>query len=98
MLTGKQKRYLRGLGSTYDPVLQIGKSGITDNSVLQAQEALEARELIKVKVLNNCLDEAQAVAEILAIKTNAKLVQVIGRNFLLFKQSDKKPKIELPND
>lgn len=96
MLTGKQKRYLRGLGSTEDPVLQIGKGGITDNSILQAQDALEARELIKVRVLNNCLEEAGEVAKMMASQTNAELVQVIGRNFLLFKRSEKKPKIELP--
>lgn len=96
MLTGKQKRHLRGLGSTEEPVLQIGKGGITDNSIMQAQDALEARELIKVRVLNNCGEETEKVAEILTLETNAQLVQVIGRNFLLFKRSAKKPKIELP--
>jgi RNA-binding protein len=96
MLTGKQKRHLRGLGSTEDPVLQIGKGGISDNSVAQAQEALEARELIKVKVLRNAVEEVSEAAEALAEATNAELVQVIGRNFLLYKRSEKKPKIELP--
>ncbi len=96
MLTGKQKRYLRSLGSVQEPVLQIGKGGINENSVVQAQEALEARELIKVRVLNNCLDEPADVAAALALKSGAEVVQVIGRNFLLFKRAEKKPKIELP--
>lgn len=96
MLTGKQKRHLRSLGSTEDPVLQIGKGGLTENTVVQAREALEARELIKVRVLNNCAEETGVMAEQLAAGANAELVQVIGRNFLLFKRSEKKPKLELP--
>lgn len=96
MLTGKQKRHLRGLGSTEAPLLQIGKGGITDNTIMQALDALEARELIKVRVLSNCHEETGEIAEILAAKTKAELVQVIGRNFLLFKPSEKKPVIELP--
>lgn len=96
MLTGKQKRYLRSLGSVQEPVLQIGKGGINENSIIQAQDALEARELIKVRVLNNCLDEPVDAAAALAMKSGAEVVQVIGRNFLLFKRSEKKPKIELP--
>lgn len=96
MLTGKQKRYLRGLGSTEEPILQIGKNGINENSIIQVQEAIEARELVKVRVLKNCLDEVSEVANTLAASANAELVQVIGRNFLLYKRSEKKPKIELP--
>jgi len=96
MLTGKQKRYLRSLGSVQEPVLQIGKGGINENSVVQAQDALEARELIKVRVLNNCLEEPADAAAALAMKGGAEVVQVIGRNFLLFKRSEKKPTIELP--
>jgi RNA-binding protein len=96
MLTGKQKRHLRGLGSKEEPILQIGKNGINENCVMQAQEALLARELIKVRVLRNCLDEVSVVAESLSSSVRGELVQVIGRNFLLYKRSDKKPKIELP--
>ena len=96
MLTGKQKRHLRGLGSKEEPILQIGKNGINENCVVQAQEALSARELIKVRVLRNCLEEVSEVAESLSSSVHGELVQVIGRNFLLYKRSDKKPKIELP--
>lgn len=95
-LTGKQKRFLRSLGSTMDPVVQIGKAGVIDSVVNSTQEALDARELIKVKVLQNSPEEPRdAIAE-LAEATGAELVQVIGRNGLLFKQNPEKSKIELP--
>jgi RNA-binding protein len=96
MLTGKQKRHLRGLANTEDAILQIGKGGINDNVVQQATEALAARELIKVKVLKNAMEDVSETAQALADAAEAELVQVIGRNFLLFKRSEKKPKIELP--
>lgn len=79
------------------PILQIGKGGIIETVVSQAVEALEARELIKCRVLQNNLEEPKAVAADLAEQTQAELVQVIGRNFLLFKQSKTKPLLELPN-
>jgi RNA-binding protein len=96
MLTGKQKRHLRGLGNTEEPILQIGKSGLNENVVQQAVEALQARELIKAKVLKNSEEEVGRIAERMASATDAELVQVIGRNFLLYKRSKKHPKIELP--
>lgn len=96
MLTGKQKRFLRAMGNELEPILQIGKGGITDNVVMQADEALEARELIKGRVLQNCLEDPQVVAEELAERTGAELVQVIGRNFLLYRRAQEKPKIQLP--
>lgn len=96
MLTGKQKRYLRAMGNEMDPILQVGKGGITENVVTQADGALEARELIKGRVLQNCLEEPKGVAADLAEQTGSELVQVIGRNFLLFRQSKDKPIIVLP--
>lgn len=96
MLTGKQKRYLRSLGNEMTPILQIGKGGISETVITQTEETLEARELVKGRVLPNCLEDVKIVAEELAEKTNAELVQVIGRNFLLYRESQKKPMIELP--
>lgn len=95
-LSGKQKRFLRGLGSTIDPIIQVGKGGIVPGVIQQADEALEARELVKVRVLNNCLDDAKAVAGELSKHSQAALVQVIGRTFLLYRPSAKNPQIELP--
>lgn len=96
VLTGKQKRYLRAMGNEMDPLLQIGKEGVSEAVVMAAHEALEARELIKGRVLQNCLEEPKAAAESLASRTGAELVQVIGRNFLLYRESKTKPNIFLP--
>jgi RNA-binding protein len=99
ILTGKQKSYLRSLGSTMDPVVQIGKTGISDTLLDSTKQALVARELIKVKVLQNCADEPKEILAELASVAHAELVQVIGRNGLLYKRNrdpEKKKKIELP--
>ena len=96
MLTGKQKKFLRSMGNEMEPILMIGKEEITENVIKQAVDALEARELIKCRVLQNCADVPQNIAAQLAEKVNAELVQVIGRNFLLYKKSEDKPRIELP--
>jgi len=97
VLTGKQKRYLRAMGNEMVPILQVGKSGVTDTVVTQTNEAIEARELIKGRVLQNCLEDPENVAAELAEQTGSELVQVIGRNFLLFKPSKDKPVIVLPD-
>lgn len=96
MLTGKQKRYLRAMGNEMEPILMIGKGGITESVCTQASEALEANELIKGRVLPNLVEAPKAVAEELAKRVGAELVQVIGRNFLLYRASEKKPQIVLP--
>lgn len=96
MLTGKQRRFLRAIGTGLDPIIQVGKSGINDSVVMQLNEALEARELVKVRALTNCALEPKEVGEALEEATGADLVQVIGRNMLFFKRSQKKPSIELP--
>jgi len=96
VLTGKQKGYLRSMGNEMDPILQVGKGGIVETVVTQTDGALEARELIKCRVLQNNSEEPKAVAAELAEKTGAELVQVIGRNFLLFRASKDKPVIDLP--
>lgn len=96
MLTGKQRRFLRAMGNKIEPIFQVGKTGINDNMIKLIDDALEARELIKVRVLQNCLEETKEVATEIADRTNADLVQVIGRNLILFRRSTKKPKIDLP--
>ncbi|WP_371368612.1 RNA-binding protein [Sporomusa rhizae] len=95
-LTGKQKRFLRAMGSTLDPVVQIGKSGVIDTVIESAEQVLVARELIKVRVLQNSPEEPKEAIASLARATEAELVQVIGRNGLLYKRNEEKPKIELP--
>ena len=95
-LTGKQKRFLRSLGMTLAPIVPIGKEGITPAVVNSADEAIEKRELIKVRVLQNCPEDIEVAITTLAERTNCDLVQVIGRNGLLWRRNFKKPKIELP--
>lgn len=95
-LTGKQKSFLRSMGMTMDPIVNIGKEGVTPTVVTAAQEVIKKRELIKVRVLQNCFEEPRDAIETLADRSNANLVQVIGRNGLLFRRNFDKPKIELP--
>ena len=96
-LTSKQRAQLRGLASTMDTILHVGKDGISDNLVKQADDALEARELIKGRVLENSMLTAREAAEELAVAARCEVVQVIGSKFVLYRmQHDKsKRKIEL---
>ena len=93
-LTGKQKRFLRSMGMTIDPVVNMGKEGVTPTVVQAALEAIKKRELIKVRVLQNCFEEPEDAITTLAERCNADLV--IGRNGLLFRRNFDKPKIQLP--
>ena len=95
-LTGKQKRFLRSMGMTIDPVVNMGKEGVTPTVVQAALEAIKKRELIKVRVLQNCFEEPKDAITTLAERCTADLVQVIGRNGLLFRRNFDKPKIQLP--
>jgi RNA-binding protein len=96
MLTGKQKRFLRSKAHHIHPIFQVGKGGVNENMVKQVEEALEARELIKVSVLQNCEDNKQTVADELSNGTKAELVQVIGSTIVLYKESINQKRIELP--
>lgn len=92
-LTSKQRAQLRGLANNLDTILQIGKDGIGENLIRQTDDALEARELIKGRVLNNNLEyDARLAAEELARATRSEVVQVIGTKFVLYRESHSKPK------
>ena len=97
-MTSKQRSYLKGLAMTTEPIFQIGKSSITPEITAAIAEALEARELIKITVLKNCLDDGNAIAATLAERTHSEVVQVIGRTIVLYKpaKEEKKRKIVLP--
>lgn len=94
MLTSKQRAYLRGIASTYDTILQVGKGGISDNLIKQVNDALRVRELIKLKTLDNCEYTSREVAELLSKATDSEVVQVIGSKLVLFKRNPKEPVIE----
>ena len=100
-LTSKQRAQLRGMASTLDTIVHVGKDGIGENLIKQVNDALEARELIKGRVLENSLMSAREAAEALAPLTRSEVVQVIGTKFVLYRPShrkDKKDKIVLVED
>lgn len=94
-LTSKQRAQLKGLAMTQDTIVQIGKGGIGENTVVEVNNALAARELIKGRVLENSLLSAREAAEELASLCSAEVVQTIGSKFVLFKRNIREPKIEL---
>lgn len=95
MLTSKQRAQLRGLASTEDTIVHIGKGGITENIIIQMNDALKARELVKGRVLESSLLTVQEACDRLAATCRAEPVQVIGSKFVLYKRNEQKPKIEL---
>lgn len=97
-MTTKQRAYLKGLAMTMDSIFQIGKSSVTPELTAAIAEALEARELIKISVLKNCMDDGRSIAEVLAERTHSEVVQVIGKKIVLYKQAKDpaKRKITLP--
>ena len=95
MLTSKQIAYLRGLASNEDTIMQIGKGGISENLIKTVSDALEARELIKLKVLENSEESPRSAAEALAQATDSEVVTVIGTKFVLYRESENNKKIEL---
>lgn len=95
MLTSKQRAQLKGIAAGLDTIVQIGKSGITENVVSQVSGALDAREIIKGRVLENSLLTAREACDSLSEACGAEQVQVIGSKFVLYKRNTKEPKIEL---
>ncbi len=96
-MTSKQRSYLKGLAMNLDTIFQIGKASLTPEFTKGIEEALAARELIKITVLKNCLDEPGQIAAMLAERVHAEVVQVIGRKIVLYRESKENKKIELPN-
>lgn len=94
-INGKQKRFLRGLGHHLDPIIMLGKAGLSESIVDKTSEALDAHELIKLKVQDGCDIDRKVIADQLAKVTHAQLVQVLGRTFLLYRKSEES-KITLP--
>lgn len=96
-ITSKQRAYLKSLAMKLDPILSVGKESVTPEFTQAVSEALEARELIKLNVLKNCMDDPKEIAQVTADRTRSVVVQVIGRKIVLYKEGkDDKKKIELP--
>ena len=96
MLTSKQRAYLRSLAQSLSPIFQVGKGGVSEEMCLQINNALQARELIKLSVLDNSGYTAKEAAEEIAEAISCDVVACIGSKFVLYKESEKKKKIELP--
>lgn len=96
MITTKQRAYLRGLANNISPIFQIGKNGVEENFLIQVAQALEARELIKIKVLENSGLETRETSDMICKALKCEGVQAIGSKITLYKKSKNKPKIELP--
>lgn len=96
MLTGKQKRFLRSKAHHVKALFQIGKQGLTENFIEQLSELLEKRELVKIHVLQNCMEDKHVLAEELSTKTNAHIVQIIGNQIVLYKRSEENQRLTLP--
>lgn len=95
-MTSKQRAYLRGLANGLDPIFQIGKTGLSDNLLKQLSDALEARELIKISVLETAPDTAKDLAIEISENIDCIVVQVIGSKITLFRQKKKDSRYELP--
>ena len=95
-MTSKQRAYLKSLAMKMDPIMQIGKATVTPELTNSVEQALEARELIKISVLKNCVADPTDIAALLAERTRAEVVQVIGKKLVLYRESKTKKKIELP--
>lgn len=95
-MTSKQRAYLKGLAMNINPVINVGKSSLTPEVTAAVQEALEKRELIKISVLKNCMDDPNEIARIMAERTHSQVVQVIGKKIVLYKKAKKDSKIVLP--
>ena len=95
-MTSKQRAYLKGLAMNIEPVFQIGKYGLTPEVTEAVRETFNTRELVKIGVLKNCMEDPKQMADMLADRTGAQVVQVIGKKIVLYKESKNHKKIELP--
>ena len=91
-MTTKQRAYLKGLAMNIDPIFQIGKASLTPEFTASIHEVLEARELIKISVLKNCMDDPKELAQTLAERTRSEVVQVIGKKIVLYREAEDKQK------
>lgn len=95
-MTSKQRAYLKSLAMKQEPIFQIGKASLTPEVTQAVAEALAARELVKISVLQNCMDDPREIADALAERTRSQVVQVIGKKIVLYKEGKEDKKIFLP--
>ncbi|MCI5918311.1 MAG: ribosome assembly RNA-binding protein YhbY [Roseburia sp.] len=95
-MTSKQRAYLSSQANSMDPIFQIGKASLTPEIITALDEAIEKRELIKIAVLKNCIDDPKEIATVIAERTRSEVVKVIGKKIILFRQAKKNSKFDLP--
>ena len=95
-MTSKQRAYLKSLANDLNPIFQVGKASLTPEVTEAVSEAFGTRELLKIAVLKNCMDDPKEIASIIAERTHSQVVQVIGKKIILYKPDTKDPKIILP--
>jgi len=96
-MTSKQRAYLMSQASNLDPIFQIGKASLTPEIITALDEALEKRELIKVSVLKNCIDDPREIAAVIGERTRSEVIKVIGKKMIFFRQAKKNSKYNLPD-
>ncbi|MDD2968744.1 MAG: ribosome assembly RNA-binding protein YhbY [Lachnospiraceae bacterium] len=95
-MTSKQRAYLKSLANSIEPIFQVGKASLTPEVTEAVAEAFNTRELIKISVLKNCIDDPKEIASIISERTHSEVVMVIGKKIVLYKESKDHKKIELP--
>ena len=95
-MASKQRAYLMSLANSIDPIFQIGKASLTPEIIDAIDSAIEKRELIKVSVLKNCIDDPNEIATVIGERTHSTVVKVIGKKMIFYRQAKKNPKIKLP--
>ncbi len=95
-MTSKQRAYLKSLASNLEPIFQVGKSSLTPQITEAIGESFHTRELVKIAVLKNCMDDPREIAQLVAERTHSQVVQVIGKKIVLYKPDKDNPRIQLP--
>ncbi len=95
-MTSKQRSYLKSLANTIEPIFHVGKSSLTPEITKAISDSFNTRELIKIGVLKNCMDDPREIAEVIAERTHSQVVQVIGKKIILYKENKDNPQIVLP--
>ena len=94
MLSSKERAFLRGIANKTNSIFQVGKSGVTPELTQSIDNALEARELVKINILDNCMEDTKSVAETISVRTKSDVVQIIGNRIVFYRKSKKKNVIE----
>ncbi len=95
-MTSKQRAYLNGLANSIEPIFHVGKSSLTPEVTAAINDAFHTKELIKIGVLKNCMDDPREIADMVAERTHSQVVMVIGKKIILYKENKDNPKIILP--